>query len=86
MFQKHNIVIKPVYTSKLTTSKTKVDARKYLTQIVFIRTPALQIRASPTITKHHDKSSDKLQTTKEQIKAAQYLTISLNVHAVKTLT
>ena len=70
----------------LTTSATKANARKYLTQMLFIRTPALQIRASPTLEKHHGKSSDELQTTAEQIKTAQYLNIFLIAHTVKTLT
>ena len=70
----------------LTTSVTKVNARKYLTQILFISTPALQIRASYTLEKHHDKSSEELQTTAEQVKPGQYLTIFLIAHAVETLT
>ena len=39
-----------------------------------------------TLKKHHDKSSDELKTTAEQLKTAQYLTIFLSAHAVKTLT
>ena len=42
----------------LTTSATKANARKYLTQMLFINTPALQIRASLTLEKHHGKYSD----------------------------
>ena len=49
---------------------------EYLTQILFINTNALQIRASPILEKYHN-SSDKLQTTAEQIKTEQYLTIFL---------
>ena len=68
------------------TSATKVNTLKYLTQMLFINTPALPIRASPTFEKHYDKFSDKLQTTVKQINTAQYLTIFLIAHAVKTLT
>ena len=67
IFQKHNIIIKPG-KKFLTTSATKVNARKYLMQMLFINTLALQIRASLTLEKHHNKSSEELQTTTEQIK------------------
>ena len=50
---------------------------------LFINT--LQIRASPTLEKHHGKSSDELQTTAEQIITAQYLNIFLIAHPVKAL-
>ena len=42
----------------LTTSATKVNSQKYLTQMLFINTPAVKIRASPTLEKHHGKYSD----------------------------
>ena len=38
------------------------------------------------LNEHHNKSSDELQTTAEQIKTAQYLTIFLITHVFKTLT
>ena len=55
-------------------------------QMLFINTPALQIRASPILEKHHDKSSEELQTTAEQIKTAQYSTMFLIALAVENLT
>ena len=51
-----------------------------------INTPALQIKASLTLEKHHSKYSDELQTTAEQIKTAQYLNIFLFAHPIKTMT
>ena len=45
----------------------------------------MQIRAFPTLEKHHGKSYGELQTTVKQIKTAQYLTIFLIAHTVKTL-
>ena len=41
---------------------------KCLTQMLFIDTPALQIRASPILERHQNKSSNKLQTIVKQIK------------------
>ena len=70
----------------LTTSATKANARKYLTQMLFINTPALQIRASLTLEKHHGKYSDELQTTAAPIKTVQYLNIFSIAKPVKTLT
>ena len=53
--------------------------------MLFINIPALQIRASLTLEKHHGKYSDELQTTAEQIKTAQYLNIFLIAHVTKKL-
>ena len=57
----------------MTTSATKVNARKFLTQTLFINTPTLHIRASLTLEKHHGKFSDEIQIIVEQIKTVQYL-------------
>ena len=63
----------------LTTSTTKVNARKCLTEILFINT-------SPILENHQGNLYDELQTTEEQINRAEYLTICLIAHTVKTLT
>jgi len=88
LFQKHNINIKPAYTSIkfLTTSATKANARKYLTQMLFKNLPAMQIRASLTMEKYHGKYSDELQTTTAPKKTAQYFNIFSIAKPVKTLT
>ena len=77
-------IAKPVKI--LTTSATKVNAWKYLMQLLFINTPALQIRASLTLEKDHGNYFDKLLTATDHIKTAQYLKIFLTAHPVKTLT
>ena len=78
------------YTSKKVSDyfsdNSKSNAQKYLTQMLFINTPALQTRASFTLEKPHYKYSDKLQTTAAPIKTAQYLNIFSIAKPVKTLT
>ena len=47
------------------------NSQKYLTQMLFLNTLVLQIRASFTLEKHRGKYSDEIQTTAAPIKTAQ---------------
>ena len=50
--------------------------------MLFTNAPALQMRESLTLEKHHGKSSDKIKTTAEQKKTAHYFTTFLIAHTV----